>query len=266
MKISSLIDKYYDKFLIDRSDFNSFLNESIHSKDSVIGIINSDEYLKESIKNNSNINLFSLDDYIIKRYELSKLKEIFFVDSEIENLKNIRYLKRVLEYFYDSLSDDGYIVLRVVNFQKVEDLNILNMPIIDVEEFNINISKSYTKSDDNEIETRFKIEDHNGNILSEEANKVFGVKKQDLIYLLSNIGYNEIEMFGNFDQQKFNEKSSNFLILRARKRKNILKDSDEYEEYTDNYLKEKKCCSANNNTCNKGCNKNSCCKRNIEII
>lgn len=144
-----------------------------------------------------------------------------------KELREIRVIRELSKKIYEQLGVNGYIVLQIINYDK----------------FIIGGNKEKIFSD-TEI--------------------VSPIWKEDLINVLKNIGFVDIEIYGSFDKDNFNEINSNSMIIRARKYEDLLKDTRDYEDYSENVVESKVCggcCSKKSggcsscSGCSKGCNR-----------
>lgn len=217
----TLKEEYNNLFNINIDELE-FLTEVLNKNDRILLVGFNDRY-----KEDLNVQLSKYDiaiaknseEFLNKFYKSGKsFKEISFLSEGIKELKDIRIIRELSEKVYDQLGVNGYIVLRIINYDKF---------IIKNKEENI--------FDDNEIITP--------------------IWKEDLINVLKNIGFVDIEVFGSFDKDNFNEINSSSMIIRGRKYVDLLKDSPEYEEYSENVVEPTGCggcCSKRSGGCS-GC-------------
>lgn len=212
-----LKEEYNNLFNINIDELE-FLTEVLNKNDRIL-LVGFNDRDKEDL--NVQFSKYDIDivknseDFLNKFYKSGKsFKEISFLSEGIKELKDIRIIRELSEKVYDKLGVNGYIVLRIINYDKFIIKNIF---------------------DDNEIITP--------------------IWKEDLINVLKNIGFVDIEVFGSFDKDNFNEINSSSMIIRGRKYVDLLKDSPEYEEYSENVVEPTGCggcCSKRSGGCS-GC-------------
>ena len=93
-----------------------------------------------------------------------------------KELREIRVIRELSKKIYEQLGVNGYIVLQIINYDK------------------------------------FIISGNKDKIFS-DTEIVSPIWKEDLINILKNIGFVDIEVYGSFDKDNFNEINSNSMIV-----------------------------------------------------
>lgn len=203
-----------------------FIKEKLNVNDRllIVGLEKKQDFINESSKYEYFIEKNSCG-FLNNFYKKGKsFKEICFLCEATKELKEVSTIRELSEKVYEQLGVNGYIVLQIINYDKF--------------------------------------------IISANKNEIFGcdeiiypIWKEDIVNVLKNIGFVDIEVYGSFDKDNFNEKNSNSMIIRARKYEDLLKDTPDYEEYSKNIVKSKNCCgcSSKNSDYYSGCS--GCLKR-----
>ena len=163
-----------------REEFNSifkinddqveFVKEKLNYKDKllIVGAEESEE-LKDKISKYEYFIEKNSDAFLNNFYKKGKsFKEICFLCQVTKELREIRVIRELSKKIYEQLGVNGYIVLQIINYDK----------------FIIGGNKEKIFSD-TEI--------------------VSPIWKEDLINVLKNIGFVDIEIYGSFDKDNFNE-------------------------------------------------------------
>ena len=222
-----------------REEFNSifkinddqveFVKEKLNYKDKLLIVgVEENEELKDKISKYEYFIEKNSDAFLNNFYKKGKsFKEICFLCQVVKELREIRVIRELSKKIYEQLGVNGYIVLQIINYDK----------------FIIGGNKEKIFSDTEIISP---------------------IWKEDLINVLKNIGFVDIEIYGSFDKDNFNEINSNSMIVRARKYEDLLKDTRDYEDYSENVVESKVCggcCSKKSGGCSscrgcsKGCNR-----------
>lgn len=267
MSIFYVIDRYYDNYYLKGQQLYNFINETTHSNDKVgiLGYDNSNYY--DFLDNEVKCKL-SFNEINSTYLELSK--EILLIDNKIEEINGERNFKRVINRVYDNLEDSGFVILRIINFDKIVKNGELQLPIIEVDLDNsiYKLQKKYRYVDEDNIEVIYTMLDCNNIELRRECKSIsYNMRRQGLNYLLNNVGFKELEFYSSFYKEEYNEEDSNYLIIRGIKKEELLKDSPEYEEYDENILVSKKRCAKGNCAACSKQDTDSCCKnKNNNIL
>lgn len=224
----------YNRFNVNNEGL-SFIKEKLNKKDRVLAcglenedyaIINKSGYYLEGVDNTEG----SEDIYNKYMQELNNFcengnsfKEICFLGSSIRTIRDISQVRELCQKAYDSLGVNGYIVFQVINYDKfVGELG------------------------------------NESSLIEDNSKIIIPIWKEDISSVLKVIGFKDIEIYGSFNKEKFDEISSDYMLIRGRKHIDLLKDSPDYEEYCENVVKAKSCggcCRSKNegNTNNSGC-------------
>jgi len=128
-----------------------------------------------------------------------------YFDDNSENL-------RMLESIHNMLEENGLLVIDFMNASKVIE-NLVEEEVKIVEQVHFNISRKY---DGNHIFKTISFDAEGRN--QKHTERVQAIKFNDFESLLSLSKFEILRTFGDFDLNSFNEKSSNHLIIVARKK------------------------------------------------
>ena len=176
------------------------------------------EMINAAIENSKGLNT----QIIFYNYSASEISKTFYnkfdlvvsLGNTIANI-NPKQLEKSFSKFYKMLKDDGKVLIQILNYEK----------ILKDKERIVSITKK-----DNEYFIRFYDfgkEDLTFNILKFNADqttakelistKIFPYTSKELKQLLKKIGFKKIQLFGGLDKKPFNAKTSNDLVLLAKK-------------------------------------------------
>ena len=249
MEIIDIIEKYYESIFLNKDDINKFISETSHKNDKVTFID----------KNNINKSI------------LPESKGFLLIGEDIENIKSESSFNRQIRYLYDNLEENGVAIIRLINFDKLINEGELNLPIIEMEVDNekIFLEKKYVYySEEEKIIIEYEIRDTENKVIKNNKRELnYLMKRQSLEFLFKNLGFKDIEYYSSFRKDEYLEDMSKYLIIRAVKKEELLKDSYDYEEYDQNIYVDKKsnCAKGNCSNCIK-VNSTECCKNKNNII
>lgn len=229
-----VINKYYEENLFKEKDYKEFRSELGYLKGKVL-----------DYRNN-----IAIDELINEEY-----RQIYVgreVNRECKNLP--------LELLYDKLIYGGEIIIEYNNYNnKQVELPIMKLYIDDLL---LEMGKKYYIGLD-EIEVEYSVIKDKKEIFysNEKIKNNSSVSDMNSIEeKLKNIGFGQIEVYGDYNKSRYNKFNSTLKIIRARK--SLLKESNEYEEYDLNFKKEKSCCGSSKcSKCSKKNNCNGCTKK-----
>lgn len=158
--------------------------------------------------------------------DMTKIKEvfagkkydfIFCIGNSIVHLKNKEKIQILIKDTYDMLIDNGALVIQIVNFDRVIKNNIKSLPTIDRYENGVKFIRNY-----NYLEEESKVEFSTELLISKDGKvenyensvDLIALKMEELRDMFEKAGFNNIEVFGDFNEEKFSE-ASFALILRG---------------------------------------------------
>ena len=123
-------------------------------------------------------------------------------------------MQTFLKKAYNQLTQGGKLILQMVNFEKYfaqKEGNFLgNLPLIENEK--VKFERSYHLNSDNKVIFRTVLDE---TIANEEL--LQPILSQELTQWLSQIGFKDLKLYGNFKKEPFNPKTSMALIVIAQK-------------------------------------------------
>lgn len=249
MDIIDIIEKYYESIFLNKDDINNLISETSHKNDKVTFI--DKENINKSI--------------------LPESKVFLLIGDDIENIRSESSFNRQIRFLYDNLESNGVAIIKIVNYDKLINEKMLVLPIIEIEVDNekIFLEKKYTyNSEEEKITIKYEVRDSENVVIKSNRRELnYSIKKQGIEFLLKNIGFKDIEYYSSFGKDGYLEDISKYLIIRAVKKEDLLKDSYDYEEYDQNvYVDKKNICGKGNCSNCKKLNSNECCKNKNILI
>ncbi len=187
----------------------SGLHSIVLSKSGLIvtGIDISDEMLKRAEKNikkyNCPVKLIKTDLLSIHQSR-QKFDGIFCLGNTIPHILEKENIIKVLNNFYNQLNTGGYLVLQLLNYNRILDHKD---SIVSEDKSHNHLYKRYYKFiDDNRIEFYIQTKDlDNKTILDEEKTVLRPYRKEFLIETLKIAGFNQIKIYNEVDFSFFSE-------------------------------------------------------------
>ena len=221
----SKIEEFNSIFCINK-DGTEFIKERLNIKDRilVVGLEKNDDFNNMLSKYECFYENKSYDFLNNFSKKGKSFKEICFLGDATKELKEVSTIREISEKAYEHLGVNGYLILQIINYDKF---------IVCKEREEI--------FPNNEV--------------------IYPMWKEDVDSILKSIGFVDIDFYGDFTKDKFDDINSNSMIIRARKYVDLLKDTPDYEEYGENIVKAKSCggCSCKKSGNSSGCT--GCSKR-----
>jgi glycine/sarcosine N-methyltransferase len=150
-----------------------------------------------------------------ERYNLA-----YCIGNSIVHLRSKERIQKFLQDIYEVLVDDGVLVVQIVNFDRVIKYDIKALPTIDRSEKGVKFIRSYNyKQEEEKVEfnTELIINKSGSEERYENSVDLIALQKDEIESMFINAGFKEIEIYGGFSEEEFNDESF-ALIIRGVKR------------------------------------------------
>lgn len=127
------------------------------------------------------------------------------------HLQTVELIQQMLKGVFTVLKPDGQFLLQILNYDYILKESISELPLIETE--NIQFIRKYKfeeKSPLIRFQTELVLKNENKSVLNETP--LFALRSAELIVLLQNAGFNEIELFSSFKNEPFGGKHLPLMI------------------------------------------------------
>jgi glycine/sarcosine N-methyltransferase len=229
------LSTYYDQIFPFNQTAYSFVSQYFHEGNSILDmgagtgtmaialaekglqVIASEpeETMAETIKKKAKSKGLTLSVYTKSMDEIEEFQEqfdgILCIGNTLPHLSDIETVERYLRKCYFQLKTNGILILQQVNYDKVLSKSDFTFPVIEKE--GCTFTREYEKKDEHILFTSRL--SSNGET-TENTIPLFPVTSQQLIPLLKKIGFQAVDVYGNFQSEKHSTESP-ALITVARK-------------------------------------------------
>ncbi|WP_027340389.1 class I SAM-dependent methyltransferase [Halonatronum saccharophilum] len=238
MKFYQEFTKYYDDIFPFKEKTYDFLKEDLKENARVLDIatgsgnysiaLAQDGYKVSGIDLSSGmINLaksksegldidFKLGDMkeISTLYSGEKFDFIFCIGNSLVHLDSRREIKEVLKSIYSLLKQDGNLIIQIVNYDRILDLEINKLPTISNQETGVKLIRNY-KLGVEKVEFETELKSKEGNF--ENSVALLPLRSKELKEILGEIGFDNIKLFGGFDRSSYKPLESFPLVIKAKR-------------------------------------------------
>lgn len=142
---------------------------------------------------------------------------IYCIGNTLVHLGNVNAVAEFLKEAYQKLQPGGHLVLQIVNYDKVFNESVSELPLIRREQEGLQFRRTYVL---NQQKVCFKgqLEVNIGSEKQEYNSEtvLLGLRKQTLLSMLQGVGFEFIETYGDFAKNPYSENSS-ALVIRCKK-------------------------------------------------
>ncbi|MDF2698580.1 MAG: methyltransferase type 11 [Haloplasmataceae bacterium] len=147
--------------------------------------------------------------------EDSKFNVIYCIGNSLAHLNDLIEVNTFLKKTYGLLADEGYLIVQIINFDRVLEKGISELPTITNNEIGLTFERKYIHKENKILfNTILKVNDK----LLDNNIPLLPIKSDEILKLLSNNNYQDIETFGDFKQTKYDPLESYHLVIKAKKK------------------------------------------------
>ena len=176
----------------------------------VTGIDLDDKFIEMAREKNLDarkLNMLYLDE-IDEKFDL-----LYCIGNSIAHLKDYDEIREFLKKSYDRINSNGKIVIQFINFEKFlkneDDQGYLgSLPDIKNDEFTFH--RNYFKEED---DIRFNTTLVVNDLIIENNERLFPILKDEMVSIMWEVGFKNINVYGNFKGEEFDEKVSQPVII-----------------------------------------------------
>jgi len=163
-------------------------------------------------KTSEKIDFYKMDMMQIGSFPEDNFDLLYCIGNSLVHLDSLENVDRLLRKTFHLLKTGGYLVLQIINYDRVLDQDIQSLPTIVSE--NLIMKRTYKHEP---MKIRFITTLHvDGHRYKQEVS-LLPVRFSWLKTTLHDIGYQIIEDFGDFEGNSFSQQDSMSLIIRAKK-------------------------------------------------
>lgn len=152
--------------------------------------------------------------------EIDKLEDkfdlIFCIGNSLVHLENIKEIGEVVSKLYNLLKKGGVLIIQIINYDRIVEKNIKELPTIDKPEEEIKFIRDYEEKS-GKILFKTKLIVKKGEEVYENCVSLYPLLSKDLENILKASGFNSIETYGGFNEAEYNIDSMAMVITAIKK-------------------------------------------------
>ncbi|HRX12973.1 MAG TPA: class I SAM-dependent methyltransferase [Draconibacterium sp.] len=148
---------------------------------------------------------------LVTDFQEKQFDNILCFGNTLVHLPSLMLMRQMFEGVFKVLKPGGYFLLQILNYDFILGEPVTELPVIDSE--NIRFVRKYIideKSPLIRFQTQLEIKKEERTVNNETL--LFALKSADLVELLKETGFKEIELFSNFKQEPFGGKHLPLVI------------------------------------------------------
>lgn len=143
---------------------------------------------------------------------------IFCIGNSMVHLNNINEIGEFISNIYNMLSDNGIMVIQIINFDRIFKYNIKALPIIEKPDEGISFYRKYDYENKDVLFFKTEIIHNNGSTQNKYNNSVAlaPILYKELADIIKFAGFKDIQSYGGFNFSEYSE-DAYALVIKASK-------------------------------------------------
>ncbi|MFW5865184.1 MAG: class I SAM-dependent methyltransferase [Candidatus Izemoplasmataceae bacterium] len=232
MKLYNLFVEYYDTIFPLKEPTLRFLSKHLSAAKKVLDIGCATGNIALNLSNNKSIHAIDLSEAMIKKakdknqhhavhFEVKNMLEIedhsvyegiYMVGNTLVHLTNLTLIEKMIEKIYKALKVQGKFIIQIINYDRILAKNIDHLPTID--QGGVTFIRNYQF---NQPLIHFNTTLHIKDKVINASTPLYPLTKDELLTCLENVGFKDIKLFGDYQENPYHKDTSFHLIVVAKK-------------------------------------------------
>lgn len=177
--------------------------------------IDLDTQMIEALKEKSNYTQNHLNPLVMNMLDLNQLDAnhfdgAFCIGNSLVHLQTLDDIKKACKEVFNRLNTNGRFLIQIVNYDRILDQNVKELPLIDRKEEGVKFIRKYSLVDGLiHFNTQLVIKNDK---TYENTITLFPLRQKELIAILKEVGFKTINCYGGFDKKPFDNKSFPLIV------------------------------------------------------
>ena len=179
----------------------------------IIGIDLDKELLKEAKDKHPNLNFENMNMLEVnEKFEENSFDRVVSFGNTLVHLDSREEVEEFFQKVYKTLKFNGFFIVQIINYNRIIEKNIKNLPTIDNEKVKFVRDYEYDKSIGKvDFITELTIKEANLNIKNNI--KLLALTKIEIQKFLGEIGFRNIEFYGDFEGRELSDNSEAVIFV-----------------------------------------------------
>lgn len=179
----------------------------------IVGIDLDKELLKEAKYKHPNLNFENMNMLKInEKFEENSFDRVVSFGNTLVHLDSREEVEEFFQKVYKTLKLNGFFIVQIINYNRIIEKNIKNLPTIDNEKVKFVRDYEYDKSIGKvDFITELTIKEANLNIKNNI--KLLALTKVEIQKFLGEIGFRNIEFYGDFEGMELSDNSEALIFV-----------------------------------------------------
>ena len=179
----------------------------------IVGIDLDKELLKEAKEKHPNLNFENMNMLKInEKFEENSFDRVVSFGNTLVHLDSREEVEEFFQKVYKTLKFNGFFIVQIINYNRIVEKNIKNLPTINNEKVKFVRDYEYDKSIGKvDFITELTIKEANLNIKNNI--KLLALTKIEIQKFLGEIGFRNIEFYGDFEGRELSDNSEAVIFV-----------------------------------------------------
>lgn len=179
----------------------------------IVGIDLDKELLKEAKEKHPNLNFENMNMLKInEKFEENSFDRVVSFGNTLVHLDSREEVEEFFQKVYKTLKFNGLFIVQIINYNRIIEKNIKNLPTIDNEKVKFVRDYEYDKSIGKvDFITELTIKEANLNIKNNI--KLLALTKVEIQKFLGETGFRNIEFYGDFERRELSDNSEALIFV-----------------------------------------------------
>ncbi len=179
-----------------------------------------DSLMKKARHKRLDIRVKAADMRDVRRVFNDKFNTIYCIGNSIVHLTDETHIKELLKVLHEMLLKDGFLLLQIINYDRILKYNIKSLPTIKYSEKGLSFTREYASSENKSIiyfNTKLSIVEDEITKIYENSIPLLPLQSESLINMLEDAGFKDINLYGDFKENPYIKDESYALVIKAAK-------------------------------------------------
>jgi SAM-dependent methyltransferase len=146
-----------------------------------------------------------------------KFDLIICIGNSLVHLQNKEEIQTLIKKLYKLLEKDGVLIIQIVNYDRILDNNVKELPLISREDKGVKFIRNYEKENEKILfKSKLVISEDSEEKVYDNVVELYPLRSGDLELILKEAGFKKVDLYGDFNEGQYNL-SSMATVVAARK-------------------------------------------------
>ncbi|WP_170834757.1 methyltransferase domain-containing protein [Natronincola peptidivorans] len=135
---------------------------------------------------------------------------VFCIGNSLVHLTKLEEIQQALDQMYSILKVGGYLILQIINYDRITKYNIDGLPTIENKDAGVKFIRKYKYEEEKKIihfNTELVVAQENTTKTYSNSVPLYPLQSQQLMGMLQTAGFQNIQLYGSFLEEEYREES-----------------------------------------------------------